>query len=350
MKANRSLALIPMLSLGILPLTGCLERKETIVVQPDGSVQMELCYEGTVQEMQTADALPSAQAGWKVSQSSKKEGDETKTTLLAQARFGPGATLPSSYAPAGGPTDEPYVSFPTEVWMELRPDGAYYHFRRVYQPRRWAYVQYWHQQIFTDDVKALGEKKKEELTHEERVTLVEAFAGMMAMEQIEFARTAMLRADPDSPQDSWLLTRRALENFYQNLDYDAIVKALEASAASPEPSAEDETAKQGAERVLDEARAVVTTSLQTQAGYDASQLEQFWTAYDWAEREYKITEQTGGHAFAIRLALPGELVAHNGEQVDDDGRVVWEFNGEAFRDRPCELMATSRVALHRTAN
>jgi hypothetical protein len=78
------------------------------------------------------------------------------------------------------------------------------------------------------------------------------------------------------------------------------------------------------------------------AGWDEAQTRAFEAAYEREEKRYNITSDLGSHSFKIRVEMPGEIVAHNGDS-EEAGAVEWKFSGEAFRDRPYELMVTARV-------
>ena len=339
MMLNRPTTYGAVILLGMSAMTGCLERRETITVTSDGAVKMKLKYKGSAEELNGADAMPSSQSGWEVSRTIEKDGDEERHVLRAKQKFAPGQELPSSFAAPGSGGADLCLSFPTTLRIETRKDGVYYHLRRTYTPRKWGYVRYWHDHFVDDEIEELGEKRREDLTQEEKVRILEAFADIGAHEQIEFARAALQRCDPRLPQDRWLLARRALLEVYEEIDYDAFVKMFE---SLPE---EERDARFDAEsdRITQKARLALVSSLQTDAGYDGAQVASFKEAYEAAKRHYEITDETGGHGFEIRVKMPGRIIAHNAPNVDDDAAAVWEFNGEAFRDRPYEIMITSRL-------
>lgn len=323
----------------LLTAVGCLERKETITVARDGSVTIELRYKGNEQDMKTDDALPSRDSGWNVKRAVKSEGDEKKHVLTARRTFAPGDALPGTFAAPDDPDANLYLDFPTTIRTQRRPDGLYFHFRRVYTPRKWNTINHWHDHFLeSDDIKKLGAKPSDELTTQERVVLFRAFAAVQAFEQVEIARAALAETNSGLPQDHWLLARAALLTVYRDLDYEALVEQYaeltddERKTRSERDSAELQA--RGLGRLID--------SLQSDAGYQPSGLDRFERSYERAERYHKITGQLGGHAFRITVKLPGEVVAHNADSIDDEG-AVWEFDGEAFRDRPFELMITSRV-------
>jgi len=108
----------------------------------------------------------------------------------------------------------------------------------------------------------------------------------------------------------------------------------------------DQEVERVALQVMDRARSAFSRSLRTVAKYDEEKIHRFDAAFDRAKRYYDITSQQAAHAFEIRVNMPGEVVAHNGEKVED-AEVVWEFDGNAFRDRSYELMVTSKLPLSR---
>jgi hypothetical protein len=326
------------------PLAGCLERKESITITNEGRVSIAIAYEGEKVDFEGDDAMPSAAGGWKVERAEKKDGDKDVISLTAQRTFGPHEELPRNYAAVDDPQAKLYLQFPTTLRREVRPDGVYLHFRRVYERRDWAYVQLWLDQI-DRNVKKLGEKKAEELTQEERVQIVKAVAGAEALKQVELVERALKESNESLKQDHWLLARQALLEVYEEkTDWDEIGKRLETISADERgPALERES-----QQILDEAHRGFVRSLREDARYGEDQIARFEAAYERSKKYYQITAQAGGHAFHIQVTMPGTIVAHNSEKShEDDGTVEWEFDGSAFRDRTFELMATSRLPLDR---
>ena len=333
----------------ILLAVGCVKRKEKITVRQDGAVTVAIDYEGDLGDFDKGDAMPSPASGWKVEREVKSEvrqegerKDEVK--LTGERTFKPGEELPGSYAAPKDPNAALFLKFPTTLTRERRKDGEYLHFRRVYAPRDWAYVQLWSDLHLDDNIKKLGEKKPEELTHDERLQLIRAFAGVEAYKQIELAQRALNESDPSSKPDHWLLARAALLKVYEEkVDWDEIVKRYE---NTPQEDQDDQFERES-QRISGEAHQAFVGSLERDAGYDADHLAKFDRAYERAKKFYDITNDLGGHSFGIEVAMPGTIVAHNGDKADEDGTVKWEFDGKAFRDRPYELMVTSRLPLDR---
>jgi hypothetical protein len=324
--------------------TGCPWRKEVIKIAPDGTVIMHLTYSATAEELERFDALPSPETGWEVSKTVEVEDDKEKHTLTATQTFASGEELPQTYAPYDDPGADLCLAFPTTLSIEEDADGVYYHFHRVYTPRRWAYVQYWKDRFIDDDIKKLGEKPPEELTADEKLQIVMAFAGIEAFKQLEFAKTALLESEPDLQPEYWLLARRALLDVYEE-DNDYFRAVVELCEQAPEDERE-ECFSHETERILAEGYAAFTKSLREDAGFRAHQRAAFEWAYGRAERYFEITDELGAHNFGIEVEMPGKVIAHNGDDLDDVSGtdvVEWTFDGRAFRDRPYELMAISRV-------
>lgn len=319
---------------------GCLRRKETITIKPDGTVTIAQEYEGESKEFETADALPCEESGWPVTRTTKTEENGKETSALSAERtFAAGEDLPASFAKKHDPDTDLYLAFPTTIRREKRADGVYLHFRRVYAPRPWAYVQLWQDNFIDDSVKKIGEKSPEEMTRDERVQLVKAFAGFEMFKQLEIVHQALRECDADLKQDAWLRARAALLKVGEDMDWGAFVDRVANLAAEERDKTFEEESKRIVQNELDAFR----RTLRTAADYGDGPMERFEAAYTRAKKQYAITNDTGGHAFEIRVHMPGEIVAHNADKIDDDGAAEWEFDGNAFRDRPYELMITSKL-------
>ncbi len=115
---------------------GCLERKETVRVGRDGSVELRVGITGDPDDFETGDALPERSAGWRV-----RDRDETdprgrpRRHRVAAMRVEAGRPLPDAYTRPDDPQYDAALHFPTTITMKRRSDGTYYHFRRVYARR-----------------------------------------------------------------------------------------------------------------------------------------------------------------------------------------------------------------------
>lgn len=327
------------LTLAALLIGGCLERKETIRITPLGGAHVELEYRGEPQQFETADALPSAKAGWAVQRTvSLDDNGKEEVTLVASRKFEPREDLAANYASKDDPDAQLYLQFPTSLQIDRRPDAVYLHFRRVYASRAWAFVQFWQDQFVDDDIKKRAEKPVEEMSPEDRVRIVRAFAGFEFFKQLELFESAVRRLDTPIAQDVWLAARQAVLEKLESTDWDVVVAEL---VAAPEEQ-RDEKFEAASRALLEESHRAFLNTL-AQHGVGEEQRARLATDFARASKSYRITAETGGHAFQIRVHMPGEVVAHNADKVDDDGAAVWEFSGEAFRDRPYELMITAKL-------
>ncbi len=323
---------------------GCLRRKEVITVETDGKVAISLEFEGEVKDFETADALPAGEGGWNVSRDSSVNDDGKETIALrTERKFAAGEPLPSNFAGKGDRDADLYLTFPTTLRRETRDDGVYLHFRRVYTPRSWSPIQFWQDQGFDDSVKKLLEKPMEELTPDERKTLLSASFGVETYKQIELTREALKESDPDLPQDAWLAARTAILKTAEAQDLDALLDRAAGLDEEHRNAMFDEASKQAVNAL----QSAFRETLRSAARYDDDSMVRFETAYARARKRHQITTELGGHGFEVAVHLPGEIVAHNGDKLRDDGSVSWEFDGSAFRDRTYELMVTARMPRER---
>jgi len=362
MTRNRATAFGTATILGLAACAGCVLRQEKIAIGRDGSAVIELEISGTPEELARGDALPSAQGGWDVERRTDWDKDEEKTVLTTKRSFAPGEALPATFASPTDPNTDLYLSFPTEVRVEQRPDGMYYFFQRVYAPRNWVYVQYWQDVFFNKDVQKLGDKPVEQLTREERRSLIQAFASVEAFKQAELTKAALAECAPELPIENRLAARQALLDVYENyglLDRglrlnifdkdDEPVYAIMNRCDLPTEDARNACYEAEASRLLGEAHSALLAKLHDDIGFGVVQLARFELAYHRALRRYEITNQLGGQQFEVTLEIPGRIVAHNGDEATFDEEsgmsgVTWRFEGKAFRDRTHELTVVSKMA------
>lgn len=328
-------------------LSGCVRRSEVIRVRQDGSILIQLEIEGTEHELAHGDAMPSAASGWTVRRSVKKEDDKETHVLKTERLFTPEQALPSSLAAADDPDADLYLRFPTTIRMEERRDGVYYFFHRVYTPRPWAYTDYWHKKIFNDEVQKILAKPADEVTRAERLDVVRAFTELESFKQLEMARKALAESHPDLSVEHGLLARRAVLDVYDRDDdfYNSILDRCE----SLEGDAVDACFEVEADRMLVQGYDAFTESLAVTAGLSTGEIARFAEAYRRARRYHELTEQLGGQVFELRIEMPGTIVAHNADTVDQGkgGRVksvTFNMEGDAFRDRQVDLFVVSRLS------
>ncbi|MCH8165554.1 MAG: hypothetical protein IH889_08090 [Planctomycetes bacterium] len=324
-----------------LGLFGCLERKEKITVEADGTVLMEATFEtDSFDELYTGDAVPSLEAGWLVEESIQVD-DEGKEyyRLTAQFFYPPEVELPENFAVPDDPQAGLYLQFPTAVAIEERRDGTYYHFHRTYPRRAWAHIDALHQLLVEEKLKDVSGKKDEDLTREDRTLMLSSFADFEVAKMLMFARSAFLEVTPDAPQDGWLQVHAAINTMKAGLDYLRLASLMELD----DRHRREEALAQEAQRWEEESLNRLQAALAEFCGYGGAQMSAFLHRYDWLRRSFEITQDLGDDAFEITVVMPGEIVGSNADSTFAN-RAIWKFSGERFRDRDVELMVSSRLA------
>ncbi len=317
-------------------LAGCLERKETIRVHPDGAADVRLEFRGDVGDFSGGDALPSEESGWNVTSENLKSENKEERVLRADRTVKAGEDLPDSYAVSGDPEHEAALRFPGHVRVEKREDGTYYHFFREYQSRE--------HQRFEHAKKLLGAEEKlgglegdpAEMSDEQRATLLELLRGLEAHKRSEFVMAAA-RSIEEWPQDYALRLRAALLDEFDRAPLEPLLALL----SQEQSGARDERIDDIANDLFKDVDQRLDAEL-TELGVSRQQREKFEAAMDLQEARRAATEDIGDERFEVRIELPGEVILHNGK-LSDDGFVTWEFDGQALYDRSELLMATSRV-------
>lgn len=322
-----------------LLLAGCIERKETLVIHPDGGVDIDIEYRADSEaELYDGDAVPTLGRGWFVVESVEQRDDDRETFILtAEADFDPGEALPADYAAVRDPYPDTNLQFPTDVTFEQRRDGVYCHFRRTYQPRPWAYLDQPRRQL-TEHARQLEDTQPRNLSPAQRLELLNLIARFETMKIAGFARAAFDDVAPDAPQDLWLRMRRDILDAVESFDSRRLAE-LFAGDDDERNAAELEREERKLEQAaLDAMRVVLSDTHWFGAGATGS----FMDRYDRHKRYYAITEDLGDDAFEITVEMPGEIIAHNADDIAGN-RVTWKFPGSFLRDNAHELMVTSRL-------
>ena len=116
-------------------------------------------------------------------------------------------------------------STPTELTIEERRDGTYYHFKRSYLARPWAYVAQ-PREMVEEEIKGMDEREIDELSPGERRKIITTFAKIEVIKLEAFARAAFEDVAPHAPQDIWLDLHAALLSLVELLDYDRLIELM----------------------------------------------------------------------------------------------------------------------------
>jgi len=320
----------------LLLIPGCLERKETIRVDRDGAVRIRVEVDGDPGDFTGGDALPNKRTGWKTQDEIETDdnGKEIKHRV-ATRRFAAGQPLPDSYADPDGPQYGIALMFPTTLEIERRPDGTYYHFKRVYEARAEARYEVY-RELLKDIFKELDElagKDPAELTDEQRTRLVEILRLLEALKQAEYVVAGAEALEDEWPQHYGLLLRQAL----QRADAAELAELL----GQPNTPERNDAINTFGDELIVAVRDVLREEL-VELRVPRDQIELFFAVHDEEEARRAVTEDLEDETWEVRVEMPGEIVAHNGTDRDETG-VIWGFPGKALYDRDHVLMVTSRV-------
>lgn len=333
-------------AVSVAALAGCLERRETITIEPDGTATIEAVFETESQnEFYDFDALPSLAGAWLVGEVEEVEpaaeaGDSNpRYRLSAEARFPPNVPLSENFATPGDARGKLYLQFPTTLLIEQRKDGVYYHFNRRYIGRPWAAVASLQELLLDEPTRDLKDKKPDELTVEDRRRLLRSYGEFESAKMLLFARQAFLEVTPDAPQDGWLAVAAEVKSLQDSMDYQRILKLADIEDEDERNRALEEATSRWRERAFKSLK----DALRRHCDYDGKRLADFTAAYDARRFAYDVTADLSDETFEISVVLPGEIVGSNADATDPD-RATWKFSGRRLRDADLELMATSRLA------
>ncbi|MFZ2875243.1 MAG: hypothetical protein WAZ94_12290 [Phycisphaerales bacterium] len=315
---------------------GCLERDETITVRSDGTTDLESEFRGDLEDMNRGDALPLAGGMWQVSQwETKTPSGGTDHVRRGTVSVAPGGALPESYAGAG---DAASLRFPTTVTRELRGGDTFVHFSRVYRARVFAPYSVAQRALEHDGrTSELLKADPQTLTDLDRVSLLESFRRVELEKQAWQVRAAA-NALTDRPQDLRLRVMDGALSRARSYDLADATKLM----AMPQSEERDAALAAIAEDFLSIVSKDLSGALDRE-NLRPEELAAATAAFELERARREVTEDLRDERWEVRLSLPGEIVAHNADEVRE-GTLVWTFDGNALLDADRELLATSRIA------
>lgn len=322
----------------IFIMSGCIERTETIRVEPDGTVYLQVVFRGDPDDIQTGDALLSEPGPWSIVDTVQLQDDGSeKLVRTATLTVKPGERLPDQYCPENSDLSGVALSMPTFLRIEEKSDGTYYHFRRDYERRDWACIDYFRRKLVEHELEAIQGKKLADVPAEQRESLTRGLVEYEKAKVIELAWAANETLYPQLEQDQWLVLRQGIDDVYNRIDIKRIVEILQMK---------DQQAGEEIRHLADEISLQIHRVIsQTLSEVDATGLlgQQFVEQFEIERRRRMISEDLQDESWQVSVQLPGRLVGHNGDYVEGNV-VIWKFAGDAINDRDQTLMATSVVA------
>jgi len=315
-----------LLALLVLPLCGCLERVETITVRPDGSLHVRHEFDAAGGDLDSGAAGAPAGDPWKTGRRTyEADNGEVHHVLEAEAEFASAADVPGHL----GERSERGLRFTTRLDVREEDGRKVYAFERRYAPRAWAANEAYIDEAFPEKLREVVRTGDglEDLTKKERRRLVE---GLILHEKLQKRDWAM-RAAGDGVGDR-LAARAAVDAYYDRaLSVEDVEAVLDGDRDSDDV----------ADEVYAGLRDAVAARVRARRGAEAA--KRVRARLDLERRGFQVTTDLGDETFEVRLALPGEVKAHNADGVED-GRLVWKFHGKDFRDREQVLLAVSESA------
>ncbi|MFQ5491056.1 MAG: hypothetical protein ACE5GE_10070 [Phycisphaerae bacterium] len=316
---------------------GCVKRTETIRVEPAGAVHFKSVFEGDVDDVRNGDPLLADPGPWSVSEKVEVD-DKGKETLIrtAQLTVEPGGELPSRYCADDDGVARWALEMPTSLRVEPRADGVYYHFKRIYRRRNWAFIDYYGREFVEEEVKALENTEFADLEPTKQRSIVRALIGFEAVKTQALADATADQLGPSLRQDQRLAVHQGIATVFEAIPTERIIDALQMDDEQADQAISAEV-----QRVHGKIKEMIESVLD-QADPSGRTAQAFLAELDQQRLGYSITQDIQDDAWEVYLELPGRLLGHNGDGVKD-GAVKWEFGGSALCDRDQVLMATSIV-------
>jgi hypothetical protein len=316
---------------------GCIERTETIRVEPGGAAHLRVVFKGDPDDIRTGDAMLNEPGPWSVVDTWEPQDDGSqKLVRTATLTVPAGTKWPEQYCPENSDLAGLALAMPTSVRIEERPDGTYYHFTRIYRRRDWARVDYFRRTLVEPAAEPLQGKQKADVTPQQRENLARGLLQYEKAKALVLAQAASEALRPGLKQDEWLVLRQAIADVYDRIGIERVARILQM---------EDQQVGEEIQRLVDEVSGQVRQAIrQTLSASDAtgSLGRRFAEQFEVERRRHSVSEDLQDENWTVSLELPGRLVGHNGDSVKG-GVVTWKFAGNALCDRDQILMATSVV-------
>jgi hypothetical protein len=325
-----------------LATTGCLERKETVKIAADGSIDVAATFKGDAGEFDPAraDALPRG-APWTVSDRDvpRADGKGSDHVREAAAHFARADDIPAT---AGDPGDPAPLAAHTSLAIEHEADGTTrWVFERRYDRRDYAWRESLFRKAFPDALRKELEAASSEAGGAPlpRPLVARAVDALLVFERTKaeaLLERALGGADGVKAGTEERLAARAAfdRKFVETWRPEGLLAVLDAPAerAKLEERYRAESARDAAHAT---ARAVAPEG---NAALEAK-LEQ---AFVRERRVLDVTEALRAHGFEVRVVMPGKVTASDAEAIEDDGRTaVFRFAGEDLCDRDQVLRAVA---------
>ena len=327
---------------------GCVERREKLVISPDGSVLWQVNLRSdSLDDLLRGDAVPTPGSLWIVRQGEERD-DEGKVThtLAAETAFNARRRVPDGFGSTADIQAGTCLVFPTTVTFEKRNDGTYCHFTRTYQPRPWRAIELLREAHIQQSIGHF-DTDPAAWTPDQRVTITQALARFEVEKNVYFLRAAWLEALPQQPQDRFLALAAQMRGILITLDYARLSNLLVPPQDAGQEAALDQAIKLESTQLQQMIITRATEAASEFALLDGSEAAALLAAFEAQRRIQEVTEDLDDDGFEIEVQMPGTVVASNAGEVNggvNGNTVTWKFKGESLHDRAIERIATSKIA------
>ncbi len=373
-KPLRPLSRTRALALAALPLlAACVEQEERIEVAADGSVEVTVRADGHVEDL--ADGWPVPLDGpWRAADADTRRwvdgvgvagpgrrerartlfGAGEQVELAVTARFPSVDALPTTYAPAGEPYADAYLTRSASLAVERRGGRAVYVFERTLHGRRHV-----GERLYDDVVDELPEGLLDDpaaATDAQLADVASRFTARAAEYAEGFLRDALAAQYVDGPAMLPLATFEQIvadgtARAGRALDAGALTDLLRRACDAERPGEEGAASEGGGgtaeafealERSWRDALRGALADGLANAHVPSEVLHGVLARLEWSFTAYDHTDDLGDERLRVVVRLPGRVVAGNWQRLED-GAAVWEVEGQALRgaDRVLRVVAVA---------
>jgi hypothetical protein len=379
MHQHRLLQRLPLALLCVLSLAACLENEETIEVRRDGSVKVTVRAEGDRADLAGGYPVPLL-APWAPADAAARTwidrlgadtgsravmaraaaldwraafglGQDDKLALTAEAEFASVADWPRFAAPEDEPYRTAFLERGASLSVEDKGDRLVYTFERTYHGRAYAGFDLLDRLkgAFTGELKERLDEL-EPLSNEELAAVTEIarreherLAASLARAATDLVYTQGSAAlPPEAAARARSAGAGAVSALFSTPFVDDLWSDVRAYGAVPEEDRDTglpSPLEDLDEQMRDALRGAFEASLRAD-GLTHGVVNEALSGLEWAFARYDHTLDLGDEEFAVKVALPGTIVAGNFDALVD-GRAAWKFSFDALRDRTVVLRAVS---------
>lgn len=324
-------------------LHGCVKRTQTITVHADGGVDLVFEEEGDRKDMESGAPPMAARPGWQFDEQAEPHSDkDDEVRRTARITLPAGSPLPEVYPNNDSAGEALGVHHPAAVTVERRREGVYYHFRQVFKPISWAYLNYCTESILEPVMQKLEDQDVNNLPHDDKVKLVSALVETDLCKRLAGARRAVRAVHPPLTDDEWLMVRETITKVLQGIPTETVLAALEANESAEKENGSTPDALAELTRAVNRDVAEAVRRTLAEFNFPPDRMNAVLAALDEQARRAAIAEDYADESWEVRVLLPGRVLRHNAATLDGE-YLTWKIDAEGIHDREVELLATSVV-------